>query len=56
MLVVVPPSAIMSRALTAAVLLGLVCFAAATTEEGKKFLQENAKREGVVELASGLQV
>ena len=32
-----------------------VAFVAATNPEGKKFLEENAKKEGVVVLPSGLQ-
>merc|ERR1711934_427664 len=35
--------------------LAFVALAAATNEAGKKFLEENAKKEGVVTLPSGLQ-
>jgi hypothetical protein len=35
--------------------LALLTVALATNEEGKKFLEENSKKEGIITLPSGLQ-
>jgi FKBP-type peptidyl-prolyl cis-trans isomerase len=43
------------RVMLVAALLAVAAIVGATNPEGKKFLEENAKKEGVITLPSGLQ-